>query len=143
MTDRNRERARCPHGNPPGSARDCACHDRMTNRERAWGFLTERWPSQQVEVDALTALLAEVERDRDKEWAAALDPLNVGTDYGEFLADPKRAALLLREKADLERDEARAEVERLKVAEQLQRQAAERWYALSEAYRERLDEPKP
>jgi len=61
-------------------------------------------------IDSLAALLDSVREERDKEWAAALDPLNVGTDYGEFLADPKRAALLLKERAALDRADTLAEV---------------------------------
>ena len=44
----------CPHGNPPGTGRDCACHDTPSARE-----LLEMW---ERGVDVQTDLVARVER---------------------------------------------------------------------------------
>ena len=66
-------------------------------RKALLAFLPNRYVTL-VRVKMLAAQFAEVERERDAAWAATIDPQNVGTDYGNLLAQgPEMAAGLLTE----------------------------------------------
>lgn len=101
----------CPDclGDKPPNACACALHKAERERDDARAEAL-KWMARCHTADSEGSMAVDaIRRERDAEWARALDPKNVGTDYGAFLSDPERARMLIQEERILSKSERDAE----------------------------------